>query len=136
MLMFSKSFSIFSLISFLLLFAACKENKVTETASLDEVKEKMESNPLTPPKMGYTVSMGVIPDLNYKGEGMLIGRVKKAKAGFKAGLQKGDIILKMGGVELSDLVSYTKELGKYQKEDSVDLIIIREDLKQIINVKF
>ena len=59
--------------------------------------------------------LGVIPDYLYDGKGMRIDGVSKGKPAEKAGFQKGDIVIKLGDEEVTDMMSYMKALSKYRK---------------------
>ena len=131
------------LLSAMVFFTACRQNptedqngKTTQKDSLgmQDVISKMETDKQNVPseRLTYTVSLGVMPDMNHTGEGMLIGLVNDGQVGFRAGLQKGDIVLEMGGQKVTDLVSYTKILGTFKKGDQTTLVIRRDD--QLMNV--
>jgi len=134
--MFSKSLPVFLLITLLFLFSACKEKQNADPVKLEEVKDKIESSEETQPKMAYTVSLGIMPDMSFKGKGMRIGQVNKDKAAFKAGLLKGDLILEMDGKKIDDLVAYTRQLGTYKKGDSSELIVQRDEQRIKVKVDF
>ncbi|MBK8700098.1 MAG: M28 family peptidase [Saprospiraceae bacterium] len=84
----------------------------------------------------FTVSLGVIPDYLYDGKGMRIDGVREGKPAFKADLQKGDIVLKMNDMEVTDMMSYMKALAAFKQGDSAKLLIKRGDQEIIKEVKF
>ncbi len=97
-----------------------KKPETTETGTNVEKTVKNEVD-LGDTTLVYKVSLGVLPDLGYEGKGMRITNVHEDKPGFEGGLQNGDIVLRINGEEVEDLVSYTKILGKYKKGDTVSL---------------
>jgi predicted metalloprotease with PDZ domain len=117
--------------------ASSSEND-QDTTSMKEVLDEMKSDKKAVPqeRLTYTVSLGVMPDMNYEGEGMLIGHVNEGKTGYKAGLLKGDVVLEMGGEKINDLVSYTKVLGGFKKGDSTKITVKREDQLLSLLVEF
>lgn len=75
----------------------------------------------------FTVTLGVIPDYMYEGEGIKIDGITEGKPASKAGFQKGDIVVQMGENKTSDMMSYMKALSNYQKGDSVTVKAKRGD---------
>lgn len=84
----------------------------------------------------FKVSLGVIPDYLYDGKGMRIDGVSKGKPAEKAGFQKGDIVIKLGDEEVTDMMSYMKALSKYENGDKVDVQISRKNELSIKKVTF
>jgi hypothetical protein len=62
----------------------------------------------------FKVSLGVIPDYTYSGEGMRIDGATEGRAGHSAGLIKGDVILKIGELEIKDIYAYMEALSKFE----------------------
>jgi Peptidase family M28/PDZ domain len=77
-------------------------------------KTKDESNDSAP---RFTVTMGVIPDYTFDGEGMRIDDVKDNKPAFKAGLKAGDVVIQLGDVKVTEMMTYMKALGNLKKGD-------------------
>jgi hypothetical protein len=73
----------------------------------------------------YKVSLGVMPDYVFQGEGMRIDGVLDGRAGAKAGLENGDIILRMGEVEVKDVYGYMEGLSKFEPGDKAKVLIKR-----------
>lgn len=84
----------------------------------------------------FSVTLGVMPDYMYDGEGMRIDGVTEDKAAANAGLQKGDIVTLLGEVKVVDMMSYMKALGQFKKGDSAPIEYLREGKKQKGTVKF
>ncbi|MDF1695002.1 MAG: M28 family peptidase [Saprospiraceae bacterium] len=74
----------------------------------------------------FKVTLGVIPDYLYDGRGMRIDGVKDNRPAFNANLKKGDVIIKMGALEIVDMMSYMKALGAHEKGQTIDITIIRD----------
>lgn len=73
----------------------------------------------------FKVTLGVIPDYLYDGKGMRIDGVKDGRPADNANLKKGDVILKMGEIEIYDMMSYMQALGKHEKGQTIDITIQR-----------
>jgi len=89
-------------------------------------KTKDESS-VTP---NFKVTLGVIPDYLYDGKGMRLDGVKEDRPAANAKLVKGDIIIKMGDMDIVDMMSYMQALGKHEKGQTID-IVIRRDGKEL-----
>ncbi len=76
-------------------------------------------------RKGRSVSTGTMPDFAFEGVGVKVMMVSDDSPGAKAGLMKGDIITNFGGAEVKDLQAYTNELGKYNPDDKVEVIVDR-----------
>jgi len=75
----------------------------------------------------FSVTLGVMPDYMYDGIGFRIDGVTKGKTAFKHNIVKGDIVVKMGEIEVIDMTSYMKALGQYESGDSCNVSIKRGD---------
>lgn len=75
----------------------------TKTAS----KEKTVST--------FKVTLGIMPDYSFSGPGVRVDGVSANKPAEKAGLLTGDVILKLGVIEIKDIYSYMDALGKFEK---------------------
>jgi Zn-dependent M28 family amino/carboxypeptidase len=84
----------------------------------------------------FSVTLGVVPDYLYDGEGMRIDGVSEEKPAIKAGIQKGDIVVQMGDSTITDMMSYMRALSGFNKGDSTDVIIDRNGERKIFNVIF
>jgi len=74
----------------------------------------------------FSVSLGVMPDYTYSGNGLRIDGVSEGKAAQKAGLQAGDIITALGEHKVSSVESYMQALGKFKKGDSTQVYYQRK----------
>lgn len=74
----------------------------------------------------FKVTLGVVPDYLYTGEGMRIDGVSEDRPAIKAGIQKGDIVKKMGEFEVTDMMSYMKSLSKFEEGQTVMVMIDRD----------
>ena len=63
----------------------------------------------------FKVTLGVMPDYVYEGEGMRIDAVIEDRTAYNAGIQDGDIVIQIGTVEVKEIYSYMKALSQYEK---------------------
>jgi len=73
----------------------------------------------------FKVTLGVVPDYLYDGKGMRIDGVSEEKPAQKAGMQKGDVVVKVGEYEILDMMSYMKSLSKFEKGQKTTVIVER-----------
>ncbi len=73
----------------------------------------------------FKVTLGVIPDYLFDGEGMRIDGVSEDKPAQKAGLQKGDVVIALGNNEVKDMMGYMQALSKFEKGNSTTVKVKR-----------
>ena len=74
----------------------------------------------------FKVTLGVIPDYLYDGKGMKLDGVKVGRPAEKGGVIKGDIVIKMGDYEIKTMMDYMKSLGKFEKGQTIKVIVDRD----------
>ncbi|WP_339917251.1 M20/M25/M40 family metallo-hydrolase [Yeosuana marina] len=84
----------------------------------------------------FKVTLGVVPDYLFSGKGMRIDGVSEDKPAQKAGMQKGDIVVKMGDYDVEDMMSYMKSLGKFEKGSTTKVSVKRGDEILVLDVTF
>jgi len=89
-----------------------------------------------PSRMNFKVTLGIMPDYIFDGEGMRVDGVKLERPGSKAGMQKGDIIIGMGDSNIENIQDYMKALSSYNKNDQTTVTIRRNNEVKILNVTF
>ena len=94
-----------------------------------KTKNESESTPR------FKVGLGVIPDYLYDGKGMRIDGVSENKPAQKAGLKKGDIVIKLGDSTITNMMSYMRALSIFKKGNSTKVIVKRGDkeVEKVIN---
>lgn len=73
----------------------------------------------------FTVSLGIMPDYSYTGNGVRIDGVSEGRPAKKAGIQAGDILVSMDVNKVTSVESYMQSLSKYKKGDSTRVTIVR-----------
>jgi hypothetical protein len=96
------------------------------TKTKDENKERIS----------FSVTLGVMPDYLYDGKGMKIDGVKDEKPAQRAGMMQGDIVIKMGELDVPDMQAYMKCLSFFKPGQKVPVTIIRDGKERIIDVQF
>ncbi len=75
----------------------------------------------------FKVTLGVMPDYVFDGEGMRIDAVLDDKPAKKAGLEGGDIVIKIGEKEVKNIYDYMDGLAMYKKGDKAIVKVKRKD---------
>ena len=109
-------------------FAGTSERLVFQPA--DEEEQNMPQ----PAKM--KVTLGVMPDYAYDGDGLKIDSVIKKRAAQKAGLVDGDIVINIGDIRIKDIYDYMEILSKIEPGTKIDVKVLRDGEIKIFNVTF
>lgn len=75
---------------------------------------------------GFRVTLGIVPNMAESGNGLKVDGVNPGGAGDKAGIRKGDNIIKFGDRVIKNIYDYTYALGDHKPGDAVDIIVIRD----------
>jgi len=84
----------------------------------------------------FKVGLGVIPDYMYDGKGMRVDGVSEGKPAIAAGIKKGDIVVELGGVKITDMMSYMKALSVFKKGDKTTVVFTRKGKKVKADIQF
>lgn len=71
-------------------------------------------------------TLGVLPDYGFDGEGFRITGVSGGGPAQKGGLEGGDIIIKIGQMEISDIYGYMGALNELERGTTVPVTVIRD----------
>ena len=84
----------------------------------------------------FKVGLGVIPDYLYDGKGMRIDGISEDRPAQKAGLKKGDIVVKLGDSLVTDMMSYMRALSAYDVGDKTKVVVKRGDIEVETEIEF
>ena len=84
----------------------------------------------------FKVGLGVIPDYLFDGKGMRIDGVSEDKPAQKAGLNKGDIVIKLGDSTVTNMMNYMRALSVFKKGDKTKVIVKRGDTEVEKEIQF
>lgn len=73
----------------------------------------------------FKVALGVVPDYLYTGKGMRIDGISEDKPAQKAGLERGDVVVKLGPHETADMMGYMKALSKFEVGETTTVTVDR-----------
>jgi aminopeptidase YwaD len=87
-------------------------------------------------KSSFRVTLGIMPDYTYSGEGIRADGIIDGKIAQKAGIQAGDIILQIGTHTFSDMQSYMETLNKFSKGDAARVRVKRSTAELVFDIVF
>jgi hypothetical protein len=87
-------------------------------------------------KSSFRVTLGIMPDYTYSGEGIRADGVTDGKIAQKAGMMAGDIILQIGNYTFSDMQSYMETLNKFSKGDAARVRVKRSAAELVFDIVF
>jgi S1-C subfamily serine protease len=71
------------------------------------------------------VATGSVPDFSFDGQGVRIADLAPDSPAAKAGLQKGDVIVNLGGKNITSLRDYSDALKSHTPGDVVEIVYQR-----------
>ena len=84
----------------------------------------------------FKVTLGIVPDYLYSEEGVRVDGISDNRPAYNAGIQKGDIIVQLGKIKITDMMSYMKGLSIYNKGETVDVKVIRDTQELVLSLTF
>ncbi len=107
--------------------------KLNDQTKINFSKTKEEASQDTP---RFMVTMGILPDYTYEGEGLKIDGVTDGKPAEKAGLKANDIIVALGSTPINDMMAYMKALSTQTKGVATTVTILRNKTKMVLPLTF
>jgi len=102
------------------------EQLISEMPHQEKLKyNKTESDKSKRRPADFSVTLGVMPDHSFDGQGMRIANVIQGRVSEEAGLKDGDIVIQMGEHEIKDMMSYMKALSEFEKGSKTTVKIKR-----------
>ena len=83
---------------------------------------------------GKRVSLGTVPDFSFDGPGVKLEGTVPGSAAEKAGLSKGDVVLKVGTAPVGDLRGLSEALKGLKAGDTVPVVFSRDGKESTVNV--
>lgn len=84
----------------------------------------------------FKVTLGVIPDYAYQGEGIKLDGVTEGKPAEKSGIKKDDIVLQIGDFPTPNIMDYMKALSQFKKGDQTKVKIKRNEAEMVLTIEF
>jgi len=87
-------------------------------------------------RSAFRITMGVMPDYAFDGTGMRIDGVTNGKPAQLSGLEKGDVLIRMGDDDIRNVEGYMKALAKVNKGDTIKVKVMRQGKAKEVEVTF
>jgi len=87
-------------------------------------------------RVSFKVTLGIMPDYLFEGRGVKVDGVTQGKPASNAGIKRGDVLIKLGDIELKDMQTYMKALSKFSKGETAILFFMREGKEEQVNITF
>ena len=84
----------------------------------------------------FSVSMGIMPDYSYPGNGVRVDGVSDNRPAKKAGILAGDIVKQLGEHKTSSVEAYMQALSKFKKGDKTTAVVTRGDKELTFAIEF
>ena len=84
----------------------------------------------------FKVTLGVVPDYAFDGEGMRIDGVTDGRPAAAAGLEPGDVVIQIGDHKVLDMMSYMKALSKFSKGETTKVKVLRHNQEVVKDITF
>ncbi len=97
------------------------------------VKTKDEDNRNAPK---FSVTLGIVPDYMFDGEGLRIDGVTDGRPANGAGILAGDVVKQLGDIEITDMMAYMTALSKFKPGQSTIVTILRDDKLMDLPIQF
>ncbi len=87
-------------------------------------------------RKSFSVTMGIMPDYVSEIQGLAVDGVTADRPADRAGIVKGDVIIKMGALVINDIYDYMNALGKFRKGQIIEVIVLRDADTVAVTVDF
>ena len=104
-----------------------------ETYGKLDFKETVSNQPTV---ARFKVSLRVMPDYVFDGQGMKADQIIKGGPADKAGLINGDIIIGIADFKVNDVYDYMEALSNFNEGDSTVIYVLREEKRLEFQVRF
>jgi len=110
-------------------------NVIEETNKSGKLSFSKTREPQTN-EMQFTVTLGIMPDYTFSGNGLRIDAIIDGKIAQKAGMIAGDVITRLGDFAVTDIYSYMAALNKFKKGDPAKVTVLRGKKEVTFNIVF
>ena len=112
------------------------ERLIKQDTGLEKIAFLKTREQQTSTSARFSVSMGIMPDYSYGGNGVRVDGVSDNKPAKKAGILAGDIIKQLGEHKTSSVEAYMQALSKFKKGDNTTALITRGEKEITVEIIF
>ena len=100
------------------------ENIIAQTNQMEKLAFT-KTREVSMGKSSFKVSMGIMPDYTFTGNGVMVDGVSENRPAIRAGIKTGDVLMQLGDHKLSDVQTYMDALNKFNKGESTKVKLMR-----------
>jgi hypothetical protein len=105
-------------------------NKTGKLSFLKTREPQMSASPR------FTVTLGIMPDYSYTGQGVRADAIIDGRTAQKAGMMPGDVVVKLGDYTVTDIYNYMDALSKYKKGQATTVTVLRGNKTETLSIIF
>jgi hypothetical protein len=87
-------------------------------------------------KSSFKVTLGIMPDYTFEGNGVLVDGISDGRPAQKAGIKAGDVLFQLGEHKFSDVQTYMNALNQFNKGESTKVKLVRGKEQLVFDVTF
>lgn len=84
----------------------------------------------------FNVTLGFMPDYSFNGNGVRVDAISAGRPAEKAGMQSGDVIIRLGKYPVSSLQTYMEALAKFSRDEKTTVEYNRGSEVKTAEVQF
>lgn len=88
--------------------------------SFTKTKERQSGSVST-----FPVSLGIMPDYTYNGNGIRVDGITEGRPAQKAGLKVGDVVIRLGSNQVNSMEDYMRALNNFKAGDKAKVTVVR-----------
>lgn len=114
-------------------------NYIKDVLTATDKKEKLsflKTRDAASTKNTFKVSIGIMPDYTFDGDGVKVDAVIDNRPAQKAGVMAGDVLFQLGDYPFHDVETYMQALNKFNKGDGTKLKLRRGKEELVVEVVF
>ena len=96
---------------------------------------KATTNPPAQRRMSFSVTFGIMPNYGDSSQGLKVDAVRENGPAYNAGMQDGDIIVKINNKDVSDIYEYMARLGELKPGDIAKVQVLRNNKNIMLEIQ-
>ena len=96
---------------------------------------KATTNPPAQRRMSFSVTFGIMPNYGDSSQGLKVDAVRENGPAYSAGMQDGDIIVKINNKDVSDIYEYMARLGELKPGDIAKVQVLRNNKNIMLEIQ-
>ena len=111
------------------------QNIIAQTNKMDKLAFT-KTREVSMGKSSFKVSLGVMPDYTFSGNGVLVDGVSENRPAQKAGIKVGDVLIQLGEHKFTDVQTYMGALNKFNKGETTNVKLMRGKDEMVLPITF